>query len=220
MNPPGPESFREAKRQALSELMDGRSDPATVQQLCQDWRQDAGLRHDWLAYHVVGDVLRTSEMASRGAERDAQFMQSLRAKLAAEPVVMAPAASVATAQSLALAEASSVQAAMRHAPEVAAARDVHVKARTRSWRVPLSAAAGVVAMVGMVGLLRGGAVDQPTMVTAATPVVATPVAAPALVVNDQRMLRDPRMDNYLQAHWQFQATGMGGGLQNVSMWSR
>ncbi|MCM0609059.1 MAG: anti-sigma 24 factor [Ideonella sp. WA131b] len=51
----------------------------------------ARVRADWRAYHLIGDVLRSPELASPPAH-DAAFMAGLRARLAAEPVVLAPAA--------------------------------------------------------------------------------------------------------------------------------
>src|SRR5688572_14499694 len=73
----------------LSALMDGELDAA--ESACARWRDDPELRSRWHAYHLIGDVLRSEELASsRG--RDAKFLSDLRLRLADEPVVLAPEA--------------------------------------------------------------------------------------------------------------------------------
>jgi sigma-E factor negative regulatory protein RseA len=51
---------------------------------------DERTRADWRTYHLIGDVLRSADLATPPA-RDAAFLAGLREKLAAEPVVLAPA---------------------------------------------------------------------------------------------------------------------------------
>jgi sigma-E factor negative regulatory protein RseA len=76
-------------RQALSALMDG--DGSEAEQACRAWRDDAGARADWHAYHLIGELMR-SEDARCTPQRDAQFLGCLRERLVGEPVVLAPAA--------------------------------------------------------------------------------------------------------------------------------
>ncbi|MFM7703871.1 MAG: RseA family anti-sigma factor, partial [Rubrivivax sp.] len=49
------------------------------------------VRADWHVYHLIGDVLRTPDLATPPGH-DAAFMAGLRERLAAEPVVLTPAA--------------------------------------------------------------------------------------------------------------------------------
>jgi sigma-E factor negative regulatory protein RseA len=82
-------SSDDAMRQSLSSLMDGRLDDASLDNAFSAWRSDANARECWHAYHLIGDVLRSEELASQPA-RDEAFLAGLRCKLAAEPVPLAP----------------------------------------------------------------------------------------------------------------------------------
>ena len=82
------DSHDDDPRACLSALMDG--DAASAQPACALWRDDEDARRRWHAYHLVGDVLRSEELASTPA-RDAAFLAGIRARLAAEPVLLAPA---------------------------------------------------------------------------------------------------------------------------------
>ncbi len=88
----------------------------------------ARVRADWQAYHLIGDVLRSPELAAPPGH-DAAFMAGLRERLAAEPVVLAPAALAAPAP------------------------------RPVRWRLPAAAvasAAGVAVVAGLLVMARGG----------------------------------------------------------------
>src|SRR3990167_6572667 len=79
-----------AARQALSSLMDGDLEPGAAGEACAAWRHDADARASWNAYHLIGDVLRSEDLATLPASDEA-ILQSLRARLADEPVPLAPA---------------------------------------------------------------------------------------------------------------------------------
>lgn len=85
----------EATRQSISALMDGQATAADAAALCARWRGDEQVRERWAAYHLIGDVLRSEDLALPPA-RDEAFLQSLRQRLAAEPVVLAPRPAVLT----------------------------------------------------------------------------------------------------------------------------
>ena len=87
-------------RQQLSALMDGELDPADWGATCDAWRVDGRLRADWHAWHLIGDTMRSDELAAE-PRRDNAFLQGFRERLATEPVVLAPMAVVFTPQSLA-----------------------------------------------------------------------------------------------------------------------
>lgn len=176
----------------LSALADG--DVSAVQQACDAWRHDAQARADWHTYHLIGDVLRSEDLAAR-PERDAQFLARLRQRLADEPVVLAPAPAEAGAQ----------------------------RQRRAAWLVPLAAAAGVAAVAGVLVLAQTGpepaapgsgwALNSPAAapqaVRANEPPLGSlasaggpPAAAGAGTVGNAsaRMVRDARLDHYLEAH--------------------
>lgn len=83
----------EANRQSLSALMDGEASAADAAALCAQWRGDEQVRERWAAYHLIGDVLRSEDLALP-PERNEAFLQSFRQRLAAEPVWLAPRPSV------------------------------------------------------------------------------------------------------------------------------
>jgi sigma-E factor negative regulatory protein RseA len=72
----------------LSAFADGEADAS--QPACSLWRSGAPARRAWHAYHLIGDVMRSEELAASPA-RDAAFLAGLRERLAAEPVLLAPA---------------------------------------------------------------------------------------------------------------------------------
>jgi sigma-E factor negative regulatory protein RseA len=78
-------------RQWISDLMDGRLDEAAIGHGCERWQAEAESRRTWHAYQLIGDVMRSEDLASDPG-RDAAFLAALRGRLADEPVVLAPAA--------------------------------------------------------------------------------------------------------------------------------
>ena len=115
------QSDSEQTRAWLSALVDGEGDGA--EHACARWRDDAGLRRDWHAYQLIGDVMRSEDLAVPAA-RDAAFLAGLRARLADEPVVLAPQ------------------------PAAVSAR------RRQPWLMPVAAAAGFVVVAGVLVVAR------------------------------------------------------------------
>lgn len=74
-------------RSWLSALADG--EPQALDAACEHWRDDPDARRTWHAYHLIGDVMRSEELAA-SPQRDAAFLAGLRQRLAHEPVVLAP----------------------------------------------------------------------------------------------------------------------------------
>lgn len=71
-------------RQALSALADGEASEAELAQLLAAWPEQAGLRRDWHAYQLLGDALRSVDLAG-DAGRDQRLLQRLRPLLGAQP---------------------------------------------------------------------------------------------------------------------------------------
>ena len=102
--------------ESLSALIDGELDAGLATAACAAWRESGSTRSTWHAYHLIGDVLRSEDLAST-PQRDAAFLARLKVRLADEPVVLAPQPLERAAQTEAL-------------PRVAVAG----RARRRSWR--------------------------------------------------------------------------------------
>ena len=195
-----------AARERLSTLVDGELKGAAVTQACAHWRASAESRATWHAYQLIGDVLRSDDLASDPAH-DARFLDALRARLANEPVVLAPK----PLESPSIVD--SPAAAARVAPVGGA--------RRWRWIVPGAVAAGFVAVTGVLTLTRPGVLPEradgtrvaqaaaPASVTAlagtATLVAssAAPAPEPQGVVATGQVIRDARLDRYLAAHKQF-----------------
>lgn len=186
--------------EALSSIVDGEADDAGLRRVVEAWKDDAEVRASWHAYQLIGDVLRSDELAGSAA-RDAALLAAVRARLAAEPVVLAPAP----------------------APAPRAAHP-----RTPRWLVPGAVAAGFVVVAGVVLVLEQqvAPTSSPTLAareatTVAVKASAGPAASVPSLVTDGRVLRDARLDAYLDAH-RGAVGGLptalpGGGLRNVEL---
>ena len=169
------------RRQQLSALMDGEADLHCTARLCAAWRDDVDARQTWHAWHLIGDVLRSDDLAST-VPRDTRFVVSLRARLGAEPVVIAPQATPPAA-----------------------------RAPRRAWGAAAAAAAGFAVVVGAVLVVNTSSPPASAPVLAQQeaaparaalaplPVVA-PLAEPQVVIADGNVIRDARLDRYLAAH--------------------
>ena len=195
-----------AARERLSALVDGELEANVIAQACAAWRDETEQRSTWHAYQLIGDVLRSDDLASDPG-RDVAFMSALRARLATEPIVLAPQAVDAGAL----------------------AKRVIPGSRTRSWTWvgASAAAAGFVAVAGVLVITRGpGALpgSQPRgadSIALSAPPAAQPAPAavvqatntatePQALVANGKLIRDARLDRYLAAHKQFAGTSALG----------
>ena len=196
---------RSDAREELSALADGELSGEAVRRACALWRDDSEHRSTWHAYQLIGDVMRSEDLAC-DASADRAFLGALRSRLAAEPVVLAPVPMVP----------AEVVAAGKSA---AAGRSVW-----RTWRAPAAVAAGFVAVAGVLVVMRGagslpGAESAAPMAQAELPaavaqpqalqqvaVPAAPLAGvepPQAIVANGQLIRDAQLDRYLAAHKQF-----------------
>lgn len=188
----------------VSALVDGELDLNAVNEVCRAWREKPTVRADWHAFQLIGDVLRSEDLAS-SASRDAVFLASLRERLAGEPVVLAPDIAAE--------------------PLVAVEQPVYAMAgggrsgRRWTWAGTSAVAAGFMVVAGALIVSRGPADSSPvgpvaTLVKSAedapSPQSLAPSEQPVLVV-DGAVLRDPQLDRYLSAHKQFATTSVLGG---------
>jgi len=174
--------------QAMSSLMDGDLTRDAVGQACALWRRDPESRQRWHAYQLIGDVLRSEDLANAPA-RDEAFLQALRQRLAQEPVPMAPQP---------LAEAPALQdigQAVANGMPVPRAR------RSLGWLMaPAAVAAGFVAVAGVMVVTR--LMAPPT--DAGAVIAAAP---PGNLAASGTLVRDAGLDRYLKAH-----RNLGNGL--------
>lgn len=168
-------------RQSLSMLVDGELPPGELPAVLAGIDGDASLRADWHAFHLIGDVLRSDDLA-QAAACDEPFLQSLRARLAREPALHDAVPLVAAVP------AASVAGPVPAQPRRAAGR----------WLAPVALAAGFVAVAG--GLVVYKLVN--------VPVPAAPVMAQSRVPAGV-LVRDVRLDQYLAAHRNL-GTGLSG----------
>jgi sigma-E factor negative regulatory protein RseA len=176
----------EDKRQRLSLLLDGDASPDGAEDACAAWRDDGELRAAWHVYHLIGDVMRSEDLA-RPAARDAAFLASLRGRLKSEPVILSP--------------------------QAASARPAPQRARRRSWIGPAATAAGFAAVAAVLVTTRVATPDdESTAVLARSPAGVLPVAASAALFDgsdaqpllaDGKLIRDAHLDRYLAAHKQY-----------------
>ena len=76
-------------QQDLSDLADGRAGSGQARALAAAWKGSPALRRDWHAIHLIGDTLRSAELAQE-ARPAADFLAEFRGRLAAEPVPIRP----------------------------------------------------------------------------------------------------------------------------------
>jgi sigma-E factor negative regulatory protein RseA len=193
---PQPPADADAARRLISALADGEADASACDRGCAAWAEaGSDARSSWHAYHLIGDVLRSEDLACPPA-RDRAFLERLRERLAEEPAVLAPQ------------------------PAVLAADVGARSARRTAWAVPAALAAGVVALATVLVLALGqaGGGDSSAALLAAAPapaaVAAGTSAAPPIVevsAQSSRIVRDAQLDRYLRAHRDY-GTALPGSL--------
>jgi len=194
------------RREQMSALADGQLHGREFADAVEAATHDADARESWHLYHLVGDVLRSTELAACGQDRS--FVSRLSQRLQAEAVQrpVSPQAPQARPLVARTADAAGDEHAWR-ADRPAA------NASLLRWKLVAGfaslAALGTLSwgLLGGAGQgLQGGQLARLTPAPAAT-LVALPGALPA------RMIRDPRLDELLAAHRQL---GGASALQNSS----
>lgn len=193
---------RRASLMALSALHDGEALADEGDRACRIWRQDAAMREAWHTWSLVGDVLRSDDLA-QPAQHDADFLRRFRERLADEPVVLAPSP-------------------LLSAPAQADRSDSRSRrALWRRWTGPAAVAAGFMAVAGALVVLRTGA---PGGEPAGQLLVKAPVGKPP--TNDgliagpggEVLVQNPDLQRYLAAHRQFAqgpSLAAPGGVRQV-----
>lgn len=193
----------------LSALLDGEAGASAVARACRLWRQDETQRAQWHAYHLIGDVLRNEDLA-RPAQHDEAFLHAFRARLALEPVVLAPSATSEPATALADHPGETgvlvdFPGGGRHLPSQAKAHAAR-RSMLRRWSAPIGVAAGVALVSGVVWLNRAA---DPSL---ASERMAQGAASAPMMVQDPRAIEDAQLARYFSAHKQFSGTPVDSGL--------
>ena len=184
------------KTASLSALLDGETDACEVAALCEAWRRDERQRDDWHAYHLIGDVLRSEELAPDPVRAQA-FLSALHERLAREPVRLLPPPTPAPGVSAAPSRSGAWR---RRLP--------------RRWVAPVGLAAGVVMVAGVVLSTR---TESPGRTLAWW---APDHAAAAASAAERDSLAQAELLHYLQAHKEYPGTATlspaAGYLRNAA----
>ena len=194
------------QREQLSALADGQLQGRALSDALAHAAQGEG-RATWELYHLVGDVLRSPDLARPA---NPAFMARLRAELAKEqapaprPEVPMPLVTVAT-------------------PGTAAANASVFRWKMAAGFASLAAVAAIgwnsmSALQGGSGPVGGAQLAQSADRSPSPP--AAPTVAVADAEGQQVMIRDPRLDELLAAHKQFGSTSAlqmpAGFLRNAT----
>ncbi len=180
------ESEHEAEQ--LSALADGELGAEEVARACANWRKGASSQATWHTYHLIGDVLRSDDLAS-SPRADRMMLDNVRDRLAREPVVFAPA------------------------PTLQPARADRRQRNPWPWAALSAVAAGFAGVAGVLVVLGGTSIDSSLPKTgisdAGLPATISSAASRSFdqssqaVLADGRLVRDARLDRYLDAHKHF-----------------
>lgn len=202
-----------SKAERVSALADGDLHGAAFGE-CLDWLcQDEQARADWQAYHIIGDVLRSRDLAVNAG--DTAFVTRFRARLLAEgEMVTRPEAATVAVLPAAIHESEAANDGVFRWKLVAGLASVAAVAAI-GW--------SVMGLPGAGGVTQAGSQLAATRAPASAPVQAllstVPVASGA-VEGGAAMLRDPSLDAYLAAHREFAGTsaleGAGSFMRSAS----
>jgi sigma-E factor negative regulatory protein RseA len=166
-----------SRRELMSRLADG--DLPSAEDACRVWRDDPTAREAWAAYHLIGDTLRSDELAGC-FHRSEVFLSGFRRRLADEPVVLAPAAPTGPRRPAHWSAPAAIAAGVA---AVAVTLLVLQDSGPAPARAPALAAAS----------------GAPSL-TAITVSAATPAGEPQWQAAHRKLIRDERLDAYLRAH--------------------
>lgn len=183
------EKLNSVPNDRVSDLVDGQLQGGDCAHAFDALLSDGQAMQTWHTYHLIGDVLRSSELAP--SRCDHAFLERLERRLASEPQrpVIVESSQVSVTSNLPSANASVFR-----------------------WKM-LAGVAGF-ALVGVVGLSLWTQTSLPGEAQIAAQAVVGPRAPVALVAADSTagtMLRDPRLDELMAAHRQL------GGLSALQV---
>jgi len=173
------DSAAEVRRRILSALADGEASADDASLGFAAWRDDADARRTWHAYQLIGDAMRSDDLAGQ-PQRDSALLLAVRARLAQEPVVLAPVAGPAPPLPLA-----------------PAARGRAIAWARGHWQAPAAMATGFLLVVGGLTALSGPSDPDKLAFNAPAVVPGVPPAAPPVALPPTNAIAP-----YLAAHRQ------------------
>lgn len=199
-------------RELISALADGQLRSADFARAVELTAVDEDAQSAWQVYHLVGDVLRSAELASRASDTD--FITRLSTRLAGESVSVASAASAVRTRIVVM--------GVDHIREPAA-NESQIR-----WKL----VAGIASVAAVAATVWGTLVSpglSPAQLQLAQVVMTSPapradtsqVAQQVTVAGTQQvMIRDARLDELMSAHRQFGGTSAlqmpAGFLRNAT----
>lgn len=194
MTDQAPDPAPQDPRWLLSALADGEARADELEPVLAAWAAaDPLAQQRWHAYHLIGDVLRSGDLAS-SPRREAAFLADLRSRLAAEPAPLSVPPTPPRPARVAP-QPSAMPSLQPAQPQLA---------RTGwRWTLPLALAAGLMVLGTALFVLRGVHGDDPAARSLAA-LPAGPAAPPlTLPAADRVLVRDEQLDRYLRAHRDF-----------------
>lgn len=204
----------DARAERVSALIDSQS-LGEVDQFM--FELDASDRATWSSYHLVGDVLRSDDLAGGAAEADG-FMARFSARLADEPHLLAPGSLARPTPDSAPGHVYGEPAQANGAApfgvrrRVAPAFAIAAAAAVLSWvmlpqlqHLGSPAASGV--SLAALSAAAGPSADVHTVSVAASPAPSAPAQS--------NVIRDAALDQYLEAHMQFASHPVDNGAPYV-----
>jgi negative regulator of sigma E activity len=205
--------------QELSALCDGETDEATLVRGLAAWQADAEVRRRWRDYHLVGEVLRSADLAQAVGSRqgDALWLDQLRTRLLTEAPPHAyagatiaagadiglggrtPHAPVETGASADATDATRPQNVLPLRAQPQPGSSLRQRQLWRRWSMPAGIAAGVALVGGLVVMTSSSQSPGQDGLAINNLPELTPVRQLPL---DQAQAT--RIDGYLAAHQQFQ----------------
>lgn len=176
---------QQMNKELLSALVDGELHGAELEQALACAESSEGCA-SWELYHVVGDVLRSPDLAHHSQH---DLLTGLRSQLAKEPPLQ-----------LQKAQLQQVAAGMAQATPVVALRDPAANSAVFRWKVAASfATVAAVAALGwnLMGTPVGG---QGAQLAQAPQSLSSPMV---VATQDGEVLRDARLDALLANHQQY-----------------
>ena len=211
----------------VSALADGQLEGEEFARAVDEVGSAAGLRESWQVYHLVGEVLRTGAHAP--CTDAGVFMARLQQRLVAESVVR-PIASSAQPVSLPRVAEAANEPVFRWKMVAGVATIAAAAAIGWTWMgqgpVPATAGGPQLALQAPQAPVQGqavvpGAAEASILAAAATGAAAAPLSRTRVLVGNgtpQVMLRNPRLDELLEAHQQASGASQmpSGFLRNAT----
>lgn len=183
------------QQERISALADGELEPNELDAVLASLRQPEG-RGQWDAYHRIGDVLRSDEM---DVDLSPGFSARMAARLDAEPTILAPAARPALKEPV----SSNRETAKRFAvPGMAAVMAVFAAYLAAPHFLNGGEPTGNVAS-SMIASASSQAITSASVVSEPADAMVASADASISPAQEQVVLRDPSIDEYLSAHQRY-----------------